>query len=336
MVRDLALILLAALIGALVVCLPGALVLRAMHRRSITLNVLALLAITVLAMLAGIMAVAEAMFISAHDLQVLLVVVPMAGAVSLGMGWWLGRRLARAAMWAADAREQERLAEASRRDLVAWVSHDLRTPLAGMRAMAEALEDGVVSDPVSVAEYHRRIRTETDRMAALVDDLFELSRISSGTLRLKLSEVSLGDVVSDAVAAAQPMAAARGIKLLSTTGHWPHVTASAPELSRVVGNLLLNAIHYTPEDGTVTVTGGRDGEGDWLAVSDTCGGISEIDLPRVFDVAYRGARESARTPGAGGGFGLAIVRGLVEAHGGRVAVENIADGCRFIVRLPAL
>jgi signal transduction histidine kinase len=336
MVRDLTLILLAALAGALVVCLPGALILRALHRRSITLNVCVLLAITVLAMLAGIMAVAEAMFISAHDLQVLLFVVPMAGAVSLAMGWWLGRRLARAAMWAADAREQERLAEASRRDLVAWVSHDLRTPLAGMRAMAEALEDGVVSDPASVAEYHRRIRTETDRMASLVDDLFELSRISSGTLQLKLSEVSLGDVVSDAVAAAEPMAAARRIELLSATGQWPHVTASAPELSRVVGNLLLNAIHYTPEDGRVTVTGGRDGEGDWLAVTDTCGGIAEIDLPRVFDVAYRGARESARTPGAGGGFGLAIVRGLVEAHGGRVAVENIANGCRFVVRLPAL
>jgi signal transduction histidine kinase len=336
MVRELTLILLAALAGALVVCLPGALILRALHRRSITHNIVALLAITVLAMLAGIMAVAEAMFISSHDLEVLLLVVPMAGAVSLAMGWWLGRRLARAAMWAADAREQERLAEASRRDLVAWVSHDLRTPLAGMRAMSEALEDGVVSDPASVAEYHHRIRTETDRMAALVDDLFELSRISSGTLQLKLSEVSLGDVVSDAVASAEPMAAARRIKLLSATEQWPHVSASAPELSRVVGNLLLNAIHYTPQDGTVTVTGGRDSEGDWLAVTDTCGGIAEIDLPRVFEVAYRGARESARTPGAGGGFGLAIVRGLVEAHGGRVAVENIAEGCRFVVRLPAL
>jgi signal transduction histidine kinase len=154
-------------------------------------------------------------------------------------------------------------------------------------------------------------------------------------LRLKLSEVSLGDVVSDAVAAAEPMAAARGIKLRSATDHWPHVTASAPELSRVVGNLLLNAIHYTPEDGTVTVTGGRDAQGDWLAVTDTCGGIAETDLPRVFEVAYRGAQESARTPGKGGGFGLAIVRGLVEAHGGRVAVENTAGGCRFVVHLPA-
>jgi signal transduction histidine kinase len=335
MVRDLALILLTALAGALIVSVPGALLLRALYRRSITLNICVLLAVTVLAMLAGIVAVARAMFLSAHDLRVVLLVVPMAGLVSLGMGWMLGRRLARAAMWLADAREKERQAEASRRDLVAWVSHDLRTPLAGMRAMAEALEDGVVSDPATVSEYHRRIRTETDRMASLVDDLFELSRISSGTLRLKLAEVALGDVVSDAVAAAEPMAAARRIRLVSHTDQWPQVTASAPELSRIVANLLLNAIRYTPSDGTVTVTGGRDGEGSWLAVSDTCGGIAEADLPRVFDVAYRGGDASARTPGAGGGFGLAIVRGLVEAHGGRVAVENIGGGCRFTVRLPA-
>ncbi|HCT78614.1 MAG TPA: two-component sensor histidine kinase [Micromonosporaceae bacterium] len=335
MVRDLILMLLAALAGALIICVPGALVLRALHRRSITLNICVLLAITVLAVLAGIIAVAQAMFINQHDLQVLLLVVPLAGLVSLGIGWWLGRRLARAAMWADDARAKERQAEASRRDLVAWVSHDLRTPLAGMRAMAEALEDGVVNDPATIAEYHRRIRTETDRMASLVDDLFELSRISSGTLQLKLSQVALGDVVSDAVAAAEPVAAARRISLVSDTEQWPQVTASAPELSRIVANLLLNAIRYTPSDGKVTVTGGRDSTGSWLAVSDTCGGIAEVDLGRVFEVAYRGARESARTPGAGGGFGLAIVRGLAEAHGGRVVVENIAGGCRFVVHLPA-
>nr|WP_157631472.1 HAMP domain-containing sensor histidine kinase [Catelliglobosispora koreensis] len=318
--------LLATVIGALIVCVPGAFVLRALHRRSITVNIVVLLAITVLAVVAGVVAVAEEMFISPHDRNVLLIVVPMAGLVSLGIGWWLGRRLARAAMWAAQA-------EASRRDLVAWVSHDLRSPLAGLRAMAEALEDGVVSDPVTVQEYHRRMRTETDRMASLVDDLFELSRISSGALRLRLSQVSLGDVVSDAVASASPIAASRGIRLVSPTQQWPHVTASAPELSRIVANLLLNAIRYTPSDGTVTVTGGSDGAGSWLAVSDTCGGIAETDLPRVFDVAYRGS--SARTPGEGGGFGLAIVRGLAEAHGGRATVENIAGGCRFVVHLPA-
>ncbi len=184
--------------------------------------------------------------------------------------------------------------EASRRELVAWVSHDLRTPLAGLRAMAEALEDGVVGDPETVADYHRRIRVETDRMAALVDDLFELSRINAGALRLSLESVSLGDVVSDAVASAAPVAAARGVRLVAAETGWPTVQGSEPELSRVVANLLRNAIRHTPSDGTVTLTGGRDAAGGWLAVTDGCGGIPEADLPRVFDVAFRGAL--ARTP----------------------------------------
>jgi signal transduction histidine kinase len=280
--------------------------------------------------------VAEAMFISEHDLQVLTIVVGLAGAVSIGVGLWLGRRLAADAMWAAEARASERRIEASRRQLVAWVSHDLRTPLAGLRAMAEALEDGVVRDPETVSEYHRRIRTETDRMAHLVDDLFELSRINAGALRLSLASVALGDVVSDVVASANPVAAARGVRVVAADGGWPTVRGSEPELSRVVANLLRNAIRYTPLDGTVMVTGGRDESGGWFAVTDGCGGIPEADLPRVFDVAFRGA--AARTPsndGTGGGLGLAIVRGLVEAHRGEVRVTNVEGGCRFLVRLPA-
>ncbi|GAA1776757.1 sensor histidine kinase [Luedemannella helvata] len=330
---DLVAIAMSALTGALIVGVPGALVLRALHRRSVTASVCVLLAVTVLAVVAGITLVAEQMFISDHDQHVLLIVVPVAGLVSLGIGWWLGRRLARDAMWAADARDRERRLEASRRDLIAWVSHDLRTPLAGMRAMTEALEDGVVTDPVTVADYHRRIRAENDRMAALVDDLFELSRIHAGLLRLAPVDVPLGEVVSDAVAAASPVASSRGVHVVAATEQWPTVRASEPELSRIVGNLLINAVRYTPSDGTVTVTGGREASGGWFAVSDTCGGIPDVDLPHLFDVAFRGSR--ARTPSAGGGgLGLAIVRGLVEAHGGRVEVGNIAGGCRFLVRMP--
>jgi signal transduction histidine kinase len=169
----------------------------------------------------------------------------------------------------------------------------------------------------------------------LVDDLFELSRINAGALRLSLAAVSLGDVVSDAVASAEPVAAAHGVRLVAADGDWPTVRGSEPELSRIVANLLRNAIRHTPSDGTVHVTGGRDDEAGWLAVSDSCGGIPEADLPRVFDVAFRG--EAARTPVAasGGGLGLAIVRGLVEAHRGEVAVRNVDGGCRFVVRLPA-
>jgi signal transduction histidine kinase len=339
--RDVVSIILVALAAAVGVAVPGAIAHRLLRGRSITAHILLLLAVTLGTALAGVVAVARGMFISEHDLRVLTMVLAIAGAVSLGMGVWLGRRLASDAMWADEARSRERQIEASRRDLVAWVSHDLRTPLAGMRAMAEALEDGVVTDEPTVAEYHRRIRVETDRMTQLVDDLFELSRINAGALRLTIGNVALGDVVSDALASAAPVATAKRIELRTAdTSQWPTVLGSEPELARVVANLLRNAIRYTPSDGTITISGGRDELGGWLAVTDNCGGIPEDDLPRVFDVAFRG--EAARTPrsrnndhdGGGGGLGLAIVRGLVEAHRGEVAVSNQADGCRFLVRLP--
>jgi signal transduction histidine kinase len=334
--RDLALMLAMALGGALVVSVPGALLLRALRRRSIILHICGLVVIAVLSVLAGVVTVAQGMFISPHDRDALMIVVAMSGLVSLAIAFLLGRRLAADAMWAHEVRQRERQAEAGRRELVAWVSHDLRTPLAGLRAMAEALEDRVVTDPDTVAEYLRRMRVETDRMTRLVDDLFELSRINAGALNLATASVSLGDVVSDAVAAAGPVAQARRVTLRAAEVGWPTVRASEPELSRVVANLLRNAIQYTPADGTVTVTGGRDEDGDWFAVTDGCGGIAAADIPRVFDVAFRS--EVARTPrGAGdtgGGLGLAIVRGLVEAHGGQVAVANVGGGCRFEVRLP--
>jgi len=204
-------------------------------------------------------------------------------------------------------------------------------PRSGQRSTAQPA-NATSSDPATVDEYHKRMRVETDRMAGLVDDLFELSRINAGTLRLTLAAVSLGDVVSDAVASATPVAAANNVRLVSGQSDWPTVRGSEPELSRIVANLLRNAIQRTPSDGTVVVTGGRDDTGGWVAVRDGCGGIPEPDLPRVFDVAFRG--EPARTPGSGGGLGLAIVRGLVEAHMGRVAVGNVDGGCRFVVHLP--
>lgn len=334
--RDLVLILLMALAGALLVAVPGALFLRAMRRRSVLVHVTGLVVIAVLSVLAGVIAVAQGMFLSQHDLNVLMVVVAMSGAVSLTFAVLLGRRLAADAMWAREAREKERAAEAGRRELVAWVSHDLRTPLAGLRAMAEALEDGVVTDPETVTEYLRRMRGQTERMARLVDDLFQLSRITAGALHLKPGPVPLGDLISDAVAAAEPLAAARGVTVRATETGWPTVRASEPELGRVIANLLHNAVRYTPSGGTVTVTGGRDEHGGWFAVTDGCGGIPEPELTRVFDIAFRG--EPARTPridnDGGSGLGLAIVQGLVEAHGGQVAVANVLGGCRFEVRLP--
>ncbi|MGH2732741.1 MAG: sensor histidine kinase [Actinomycetota bacterium] len=238
-----------------------------------------------------------------------------------------------------EAQARERALESSRRELVAWVSHDLRTPLAGIRAMVEALEDGVVSETETVTRYFRTLRQEADRLADLVDDLFELSRINAGALQLHLERVSLGDLVSDAIAAASPMAAAKGVRLEGRlTCVAPELDLSPPEITRVLRNLLENAIRHTPNDGAIWVEAGVQPGHAVVSVADGCGGIPPQDLARVFDPAFRG--ESARTPEAGdgrplgAGLGLAIARGIVEAHRGEIWVRNEGVGCRFVVRLP--
>jgi signal transduction histidine kinase len=232
-----------------------------------------------------------------------------------------------------EARKRERALESSRRELVAWVSHDLRTPLAGIKALAEALEDGVADDEATVARYHRALGVEVDRLNDLVDDLFELSRAQAGVLRLELERVSLGDLVSDAIASASPVATAKGVHLHGRlVGDPLELEASPPEVLRALRNILENAIRHTPADGTITVEAGLEQDRAYVSVVDDGGGIPEVDLPRVFDVAFRS--DAARTPGDGAGLGLAIARGLVEAHHGDVTVENQNGGACFIVRLP--
>jgi signal transduction histidine kinase len=232
-----------------------------------------------------------------------------------------------------EARAREQALDASRRELVAWVSHDLRTPLAGIRAVIEALEDGVVDDPETIARYHTTVREEADRLAALVDDLFELSRTQAGVLRLQLEQVSLRDLVSDAIAGATPVAEAKGVRVQGRLdGHTPSLSVSAPEVLRALRNILENAIRHTPSDGTVVVEAGLDSGHAFVSVADSGGGIPERDLARVFDVAFRG--DAARTPGSGAGLGLAIARGLVEAHRGEITVRNENGGACFTVRLP--
>jgi signal transduction histidine kinase len=303
-------------------------------RRSIAAAAVVPAVTTVLAFITGLVATAWAMFLSEDDFHVALVVCATAGVVALSFGLLLGARVRgvqTAGMVDAEIRERERLLEAGRRDLFAWVSHDLRSPLAGLRAMAESLEDGLAEDP---ARYHRQIRVEVDRLSALVDDLFELSRIQSGALRLSLEQVSLGDVVSDALAGAHPFAEARGVRLTGSAAAWVPVSADERELHRALGNLVVNAIRHTPADGVVDVSVHTESGAAVLAVTDECGGIPEDELPHVFEVAWRG--QPARTPGpdGGAGLGLAIARGIVEAHDGKIGVRNVDGGCRFEVRLP--
>ena len=211
------------------------------------------------------------------------------------------------------ARAREQALEASRRELVAWVSHDLRTPLAGLRAMAEALEDHVVTDPREVSRYHSQIRTETERLATMIDDLFQLSKIHAGALRLSRQLVGLEDLVAEVAASATPVARAKGVWLTGGVASNMAVLIDPAEFSRAVSNLVVNAIRHTSPGGAVELVG---------------------EIRGGFAVAFRG--ESARTPdpSGGAGLGLSIARGIVEEHGGDISVRNTGPGCRFMITLP--
>jgi signal transduction histidine kinase len=187
----------------------------------------------------------------------------------------------------------------------------------------------MVDDP---ERYLRRIRTEVERLNDMVGDLFELSRIHAGALALTPSRISVYDLVGDALAGADPLAREHGVRLVGDRIEAVPVEVDGKEMSRVLGNLLINAIRRTPADGTVAVAAERAGHGVVVSVTDGCGGIPEDDLPRVFDTGWRGT--NARTPPAGAGLGLAIVRGIVEAHQGQATVRNVTGGCRFEVTLP--
>ncbi|WP_307815486.1 HAMP domain-containing sensor histidine kinase [Streptomyces sp. 7-21] len=368
LLRELPLIALYAAVGAAVAGAAGAAALAAVRRRSVAVSLAVLTAVTVAAMLAGTLSVAWAMFLSAHDLAVVvtvgLVAAVAATVTALLLGRWvigahrglagaarvlgegggftppggpmpaelaaLARELDGASRRLAAARERERALESSRRELVAWISHDLRSPLAGLRAMAEALEDGIAEDP---ARYHQQIRSEVERLSTMVGDLFELSRIQAGALALTPSRMSVYDLISDAIAGADPLARQRGVRLADAGVESVPVEVDGKEMSRVLANLLVNAIRHTPADGTVAVAATRREDSVVLSVTDGCGGIPEGDLPRVFDTGWRGT--DARTPPSGAGLGLAIVRGIVEAHEGRTGVRNVPGGCRFEVILPA-
>ncbi len=239
------------------------------------------------------------------------------------------------------AQEQRGRLEASRRDLIAAVSHDLRTPLASVRAMVEALNDGVVTDPDTVSRYLHTIQTETQHLTALIDDLFELSQIDAGALRLHLEPTSLEDLVSDALESMRAQADRKNVRLQGNVeGAPPRVPLDAPRMQRVLYNLIQNAIRHTPADGTITLTVRGATDKVELTVADSGEGIRGSDLPHVFDRFYRG--EPARTrdrqeTGPGAGLGLAIAKGIVEAHGGMIsATSPPGQGATFHVVLPSM
>jgi signal transduction histidine kinase len=350
----------------------GMLAVRLLARRSMATLLSVVAAVVIVTSAVGVVVSADKMLISGQDRNMVMVVVAIAGVVGFAVAMLVGRQitaasrlllgavrkvgstgryeppdaalpaeftalsaeLATAHKRLAQSRKRERALEASRRELVAWVSHDLRTPLSGLRAMAEALEDRVVVDFQTISTYHTQIRREADRLSAMIDDLFELSKIHAGALRLSRRLVGIDDLVAETLATTEPLARAKGVRLHGSSVRGLPVLVDADEFGRALRNLVTNAIRHTPSDGLVEIKGGVQQDMACVSVVDTCGGIPAEALPRVFDVGFRG--EPARTPGVdnNAGLGLSIARGIVEAHAGQIAVQNVPHGCQFVIRLP--
>ncbi len=331
-----------------------------MRLRSLRARIAGALLVAAALPLAVVLASGLVMFESAHDLTVLAVVassatVAVGASIALmrGIGQPLedvgaaaheiaaGDLSARAPSTGVAetdelARSFNRMADSvqslfdARKQLVAWASHDLRTPLAAMQAMLEAVEDGVST----MDEYLPQMRQQLDRLASLVDDLFELAMIESSALELEYADVRLGDLVAAGVRGFEGQAHAAGVKLRTHVSNPEATVRCAPDaVERVLMNLLTNALRHTPADGAVAISADRGSDGLLVRVEDDGTGLRPGEAERVFDHFFRG--EAARSS-AGAGLGLAIAKGLVEAQGGEIWAENRpGGGAVFGFRLPA-
>jgi len=324
-------------------------------------------------LVACILVVARLMFISGHDLSLLIalvifslaVVLPLALVTAMSLAASIsdlsrsasamatGDLSARALVQGSDElarlattfnQMEERIETASRRQvelerarrsLVAAVSHDLRTPLASLRAAAEALTDGVVSDPPTVERYLASILTEAERLGGLIDDLFELSLIDTGKMHLNLEPIYLADLISDTVESMGHQARTKGVSLsgLAQPDLAP-ILADPLKIQRVIFNLVQNAIRHTLSEGSVSLEARPVERAVAVSITDTCGGIPSPEIDRLFEPFYR-VDPARQRDGTGAGLGLSIAKGIVEAHGGSIWVENSPErGCRFNFTLP--
>lgn len=229
------------------------------------------------------------------------------------------------------AQERERQIEATRRDLVTAVSHDLRTPLASLRAMVEAIDERVVDDPESMHRYAQQMRRSVRQLGAMIDDLFELAQLDAGAIETETRRARLGEVVSSAVATVGLQAEEKGLSLVAELNGADDALCS-PRLARVIQNLLVNAVRHTPANGSIRIEARLAADALEVAVADTGEGIAPQDLARIFDPFFRA--DPARQ-GAGAGLGLALAKRVVEALGGEISAESEpSQGARFAVTLP--
>lgn len=227
-----------------------------------------------------------------------------------------------------EARCREAALERSRHDMLVGIGHDLRTPLARLGSIVEALQDEGLSDPAVATSYLAVLQSQTTRLSTLVDEIVELARINSGLLQPVLAPFALDELISNALADAAAHACRRGIVLTGDASPGITINADVRQVTRVLDNLVDNAIADTPAGGRVHISAELRPDGVMLDVQDSCGGIAKSDLERLFEPGYRGDA-SRGTDRRGLGLGLAIARGLAEANGVRIAVKNVDDGCRF-------
>jgi signal transduction histidine kinase len=234
-----------------------------------------------------------------------------------------------------EAAHRQQEAENMRRDLVAWVSHDLQTPLASMRAIVEALADGVVEDPQTVQRYLETAQRDIGALSLLIDDLFQMAQLDAGGLSLDLADNSLSDLISDTLESFTQLAKRKDVSLKgSVAPGLDPVWMDAPRIGRAINNLVSNALRHTPVGGSVEICASPTPEGVCVEVRDTGEGIPPEDVPYIFERFYRGEKSRNRALG-GAGLGLAIAQGIIEAHGGQIHVESTPDEVtRFIFTLP--
>ncbi len=369
---DLLLLLAITLGSTTMITLAALLILHRCPPRSIAFQFTVVVATAITSIVCSTVAVSALMYLSVHDLLVLMWVVGTSAVLTLAATLLTARAASRALMSLrttverigdgvvvdaqahsvseitdlatqladtsarlASARDEIEQLDASRRQLFAWISHDLRTPLTGVGALAEALDGGAVDDPT---DYVRRIRMQVGTMNRLVDDLFELSQIHGGNLRLRPEDIELLDVVSDAVVDVHQLATAKDIRVVHADIDGRTLRADPHKLTRVVVNLLTNSIRHAPRGTEILVSAADRGGHIVLSILDQGEGVDAEDLTRMFDVGWRA--DPARTPEAqptgspGAGLGLAIARGIVRAHGGDVRAEHAAQGFRLDVALP--
>jgi two-component system, OmpR family, sensor histidine kinase SaeS len=362
---------LSLVIGAVVIRWSGARVTSVRRRLALAYGVGLVVA------LVNVLTTSALMFLNPHDLGLLLLLLVFAAVISLAFAYVVAGALTQqiqqlssaAKRLAAGALEtrvghhsrdeigqlattfdemaerlqqafaRERALEASRRELISAVSHDLRTPLATSRAMVEALADGVVSEPADVHRYLKLILQEIQHLSSLIDDLFELSQIDSGALRLQRIPLDVAELVSETVAAYQLAAAESDVQLREDFSQSQNVDsvriwADPERLQRVLRNLVDNALHHTPAGGAIAIAARAETDAVTLSVDDSGPGVPPEQLEKIFDRFHRGEPSRQRTSG-GAGLGLAIARGLVQAHDGRIWAERSPlGGISVRIRLP--